>query len=357
MRLIKRASIFLIKNISKVILISLSFFCLLIHPEEIGQGVRDGLALLGENIIPSLFPFMTFATYVAHSSFITRGSKVINRISQSIFNVSGTGLTGVFLGILGGYPIGAKIVADFYTSKAITKSETQKLFCWCVNPSPAFVITAIGTFMLKNTQSGIILYVSVILASATLGIFIGTLSPKDYSMIQPITPIKENDVFVNSVASSSKSMLSICAWVIIFSAASKGLDCMVTGKLFTLFIKSVAEVTIGCKTVIMNAFPLPVLSAILGFGGFAVIFQVAPYLEQCKYKLKYFICWRIVTGAISAFYCSVLIKLFPRTTQVFQVIEAGNTDFYFSHSTIATVFLILTCLVLILEVDNKKKMC
>lgn len=355
--MIKKIHIAPIKTIFKIIFVCISLFCLIINPENIGQGVRNGLLLLSENIIPSLFPFMILSTYIAFSPFIMKIGKLINKPAEKIFNVSGMGLIGVLLGITGGYPIGAKIISDFYLNKTITKNEMQRLFCWCVNPSPAFVITAIGTFMLKSTTSGVIIYISIILASLSLGVFTGAISKKEHNTLQLPSLIDNKNIFVNSVTSASKAMLSICAWVIVFSAISAGIDIVITEEYFALFIKSVAEVTTGCQNVILHKFSLPVLSAVLSFGGFAVIFQIAPYLEKCGYELKYFICWRIVSGALSAFYCSVLFRLFPRTTEVFQVIEFNNTELFFSHSTIATIFLLFTCIVLILEVDNKKKLC
>lgn len=355
----KKTIVLVFKHLPKILCIFISLAGLILYPKEIGEGVKDGLTLLGEKIIPSLFPFMIFSAYIALSPYAVYISRVLNRLSKKMFNVNGAALTSVLLGILGGYPIGAKTVAEFYQLKFLNKSDVNRLFGWCINPSPAFVITATGTFMLNNTRSGIVMYISLLLSSLTIGIFSRFLPVKDCesTTYTQLPPIDRKNIFVNSVSSGSKAMLSVCGWVLIFSSVAAGLDVFIKNKELTLFIKSLAEVTTGCETGVKQGISLPLICALLGFGGFAVIFQIAPYLEKCGYDLKIFICWRIINSALSAFYCSGIIKLFPDYRSVFQTIGVGSAEFAVSHSVEASFILLFTCIVLILEVDNKRKMC
>ena len=353
----KKSGFKAVKHLPKITLIAVSLIELLVFPTEIGNGVKAGLTLLGESIIPALFPFMILSTYISFSPYSRTLSRLFNKPARKLFNVDGAGLTAVISGILGGYPIGAKTVSDFYTMNVLSKEDSHRLLSWCVNPSPSFVITAIGTFMLNNKKSGIIMYSSILLASLTIGIavrFTGKNSslPENYSLAQ-ITDNK--NIFINSVASGSKAMLSICGWVLVFSAATAGVDCLCPNERVSLFIKALSEVTTGCKSVAATNFPLPLICAIIGFGGFAVIFQIAPYLQKCGYDLKLFICWRALTGALSAFYCSQIIRLFPDEQSVSQIILLSGKSYAFSHSITASIILIFTCIVLILEVDNKRK--
>lgn len=357
--IMKKSAVRLLRHLPKILCIVIAFLGLIFYPREIGNGVRNGLTLLGEKVIPSLFPFMILSTYISFSPYSFHISRLLHKPARKIFNINGAGLTAVFLGILGGYPIGAKAVSDFYQLKRLDKSDINRLLCWCVNPSPAFVITATGTFMMSNTQSGIVMYISLMLASLTIGIFARFIPSESYGheAIPNAFPIDRKNIFINSVSSGSKAMLSICGWVLLFSAVCAGLDCLTESKEITLLIKVFSEVTTGCESGIANGLSLPLICAILGFGGFAVIFQVAPYLEKCDYNLKFFICWRLINGALSAFYCSRIMKLFPDSQAVFQTVTVGSSEFTLSHSIGASVILLLTCIVLILEVDNKRKMC
>ncbi len=347
----------LLINLPKIALILISLVCLLVFPKEIAEGVKKGLCLSGESVIPALFPFMILSAYISASPYSLYFSKKTDKFARSLFNISGAGLTAVLLGILGGYPIGAKTAEDFYMRKVLSKNDTHRTLSWCVNPSPAFVITAVGTFMLGNTKSGVIMYISILLSSFTIGLFMRFTGDKEeaVSFYDTITPIDSKSIFVNSVASASKSMLAICGWVIFFSAVCAGLDAVTDNKSFTLFVKALAEVTTGCENAVNEGISVPLICALLGFGGFAVIFQIAPYLQNCAYHIKLFICWRAITGALSAFYCSILLKIFPQTQAVSQTILSGSTEITLSHSIGASAVLLLTCIVLILEVDNKRK--
>lgn len=344
-------------KIIKIFFAAISFIVLILFPQEIGDGVKSGLYLLGNSVIPALFPFMLLSTYISFSPCSRYLSLILERPAQWLFGINGTGLCAVVLGILGGYPIGAKTVAEFFEQRLLSQYDTKRLLSWCVNPSPAFVITAIGTFLLRNTSSGIIMYVSILLSSITIGIANKFMisHQKTSESKADIAPLNESNIFISSVTSGSKAMLSVCGWVLTFSAICAGIDCITYNKNLSLLIKSVSEVTNGCSVIADTGLPLPVLCALLGFGGFAVIFQVAPYLQMCNYSLKIFICWRIVIASLSAFYCSILIKIFPKAHSVIHVIAIGDTNLTLSHSIGASIILLITCIVLILEVDNKRK--
>lgn len=353
----KKSSIKLAKHLPRIACIVASLICLLLFPQEIGGGIKNGLYISGESIIPALFPFMVLSTYVSASPYAPYLSKKINKFSRRLFNISGTGLTAVILGILGGYPIGAKIIEEFFKSGMITQNDARRTLSWCVNPSPAFVITAIGSFMLNSYKSGIIMYISVLAATLSIGVASrftydkGTSEPTQAAALS----LDRTNIFIYSVATASKSLLLICAWVVLFSSVCAGLNVITQNEAVLLFTQSIAEVTTGCKSAIQGNVSLPLICAILGFGGFAVIFQVAPYLQVCGYDLKLFICWRAVSGALSAFFCSALLKIFPDAQTAVQIVSIGNSEIAFSHSITASIILIITCIVLILEVDNKRK--
>ena len=344
-------------HLPKLAVILISLIELLLLPTEIGNGVKSGLLLLGESIVPALFPFMVLSSYISLSPYSRLFSRISDKLSRKLFNVSGEGLTAVILGMLGGYPIGAKTIYDLYSMHSLTKEDAHRLLCWCVNPSPSFVITAIGSFMLGNKKSGAIIYASVLFSSLTLGIvtrYMGKPSASPEGIL-PDHVYDNTNIFVNAVASGSKAMLSVCGWVLVFSAFTAGIDCICTNESFSLFIKALCEVTTGCKSVASNSYPLPLLCAVVGFGGFAVIFQVAPYLQKCEYNLKLFLCWRALSGALSAFFCSQIIRFFPDAQSVSQIISLNGNNFALSHSITASIILIFTCIVLIIEVDNKRK--
>ncbi len=331
---------------------------LLRYPTEIADGIRNGLLLLGENIIPSLFPFMVLSGYVRGSTATDFAANHLHKISNIFFRVNSYGLIAVIMGLLGGYPIGAKTTAEFLRDGKLSLKEAQRVMLWCVNPGPSFVITSVGTFMAGSYARGIIMYLSCVLTSLSIGFFYGILCRFAKVESQPAKtfPITDKHLFIKAVTDGSRGMLSICGWVLIFCGASSFADTVINSSALNLFIKCLSEVTLGCKTGIENNLSLPLICAILGFGGFAVIAQVTPYLEACQVKLKTFICWRIIYGAASAFYCSRLLYFFPQYSSAFAC-ESSKINIGISYNLPVAAILILMCFVLVLEVDNHRKMC
>lgn len=346
-----------VKTITVFSAILLSIFALLTHPEKAADGIKAGLTVLGENVIPSLFPFMVLSTYISGSDVIDILTGVLEKPAQKLFKTNGSALIAVLMGFLGGYPIGAKTTAEFYESGKLTENEARRLFCWCVNPNPAFVITCVGTFMLSNFKVGIILYVSCVLSSCVIGFCTRFFSDGKKAQNGKRTQKSRKNLFVESVGIGSDAMFSVCGWVLTFSAIASVTDVFIKNENFALFVKAISEVTIGCKYAVLKGLPLPTVAAVLGFGGFAVIFQTAPYIEKCKTELKTFICTRLLNASLSAFFCARLLNIFPQSTAVFSQIEIGGTVFPLSHGISATLLLLLMCIVFIFEVDNKRKVC
>ena len=52
-----------------------------------------------------------------------------NEYAHWLFNVPGVGSGALILGIISGYPVGAKIVSDLRSKNEITKAEARKASC------------------------------------------------------------------------------------------------------------------------------------------------------------------------------------------------------------------------------------
>ncbi len=353
----KRFSSLILKNILTLAIVSAIGACLIIYPQNTADGIKNGLLLLGNNLIPALFPFMVLSSYISKSNIASMISRLFEKIFKAIFKTSGYGIIPFILGSLGGYPVGAKTVCEFYESNKISQNDASRLLFWCINPSPAFMITAVGTFMLGSTKSGILLYSSCILSSLTVGFFCRFLSSEEMYAIENQQPQYQECIFVKSVSKGSEGMLAICGWVLTFCVLSSLCDALNLPYSVSYIIKSVGEVTTGCKNAVSSGLSIPVIAGISGFGGFAVICQCASYSALCKVKMKYLICSRLINSALSGIYCSILLKLFPQCENVSVVIGTNVATFNLYQSTGAAIILIIMCVLLILEVDNRKKVC
>lgn len=346
-----------IKNTLTLIIVAAIGVGLIIYPKNTAEGIKNGFLLLGNNLIPSLFPFMVLSSYISQSTFAQTTSRLFEKPFKYFFKTSGYGVIAFILGCLGGYPIGAKTVCEFYENGKISQNDAERLLYWCINPSPAFLITAVGTFMLSETKSGLILYISCLLSSVTIGFFCRFLSDNEIFPVGTHLHKSKESIFVKSVSDGSAGMLSICGWVLTFCVLIALCDTLNLPYSISHIIKSVGEVTTGCKNTISAGLSLPIIAAVSGFGGFAVICQCASYASVCKLQIKFLLCSRIINSALSAIYCSAILRAFPQCENVSIVITAGNASFTLYHSISASIILIIMCVLLVLEVDNRKKIC
>ena len=83
----------------------------------------------------------------------------------------GEGAFAFIMGIISGYPVGAKIVTKFREDNVCTKEECERLLAFTNNSGPLFIVGTVGISLLGNVSIGIMLLIVHILASITVGIF------------------------------------------------------------------------------------------------------------------------------------------------------------------------------------------
>ena len=63
----------------------------------------------------------------------------------SLFRLPGcAGSAALLLGLVGGYPIGARTAAELYASGDLTRQEAERLLTFCNNSNPVFLISVLG---------------------------------------------------------------------------------------------------------------------------------------------------------------------------------------------------------------------
>lgn len=336
--------------------VTLAVFCsLLIHPDKGAEGIKKGLELLGAVVIPSLFPFTVLSAYASRSAFGTAAEKIFGKAAAVLFKTGSSSAAVFLLGVTGGYPIGAKTALTMFEQGSLCADDARRLCLFCVNAGPAFAVSAVGVSMLASFKCGIILYIAELLSALVLGFCCRFLKSEGEGSAAAQYKRTDN-AFTEAVADGSRAIINICAWVLTFSCASALCELLPLDSFTVDFIKAVLEVTTGCAFFAGRA-PLPVIAAMLGFGGISVICQVLPYLQALGVSKKLFFVSRAVNAALNAFFVSVLIGIFPQETAVFAPSTPGVQGFQLSYGAPACIILIILCILFILDVDYNKKVC
>ena len=128
---------------------------LLFHPKEALTGVKNGLGLWLNIMIPTLLPFLILTGALLTTGNIRKLLKPSAFFSKTFFGLSPAGAYVLILGLLCGYPMGAKLAHDLYINQQISRREGEYLLTFSCNASPAFIISYLSGILLKNKISAV----------------------------------------------------------------------------------------------------------------------------------------------------------------------------------------------------------
>ena len=141
-------------------------------PGESAQGARQGVSLCAELIIPSLFPFFVLSSLLIATGLAELCARPLGRLLSPLFGTSGAGLSALVLGLVGGYPVGARTLAQLAERKACSPKELGRLSLFCNNCGPAFFVGAAGVGVFGCREAGFLLLGANLLSAVLLGILL-----------------------------------------------------------------------------------------------------------------------------------------------------------------------------------------
>lgn len=361
----KRKTLYgIIKLLPELFCVITASCALLMFPDTAADGVRAGLRLSADTVIPSLFPFLVLSSFAASSPLLSRAGRAATPVTRALFNLPGEALTAVFLGLTAGYPIGAKTASELYCSGKITRPEAERTMLFSLNGGAAFIITAVGRAMLGSAAAGVILYASVTAGTLILGFllrfFDDTRACAPPRVNAPsASPVSVSERLVLSVNSGSRAMLSVVSWVVGFSCIGALIGKSITSSYSGIILMGLLEVTTGTAAA-AGVLPLGAIAAFLSFGGFSVICQVMPYMNSCGVSLKKVLTARIIAASFSSFICTRLCVVFPQALKTGGFPAAPTPEL--SAAIPASLALIVLCVIFIVDfeakrLEVKKKMC
>lgn len=283
-----------------------------------------GLTLCARTVIPSLFPFMVISELLVSSGAGEAFGRLFSRLMRWLFGLSGAGASAVFLGSMCGFPIGARTAAALLDRNAISKSECEHLLTFTNNPSSAFLITAVGTSMYGNRHLGMVLYGTVL----GCGFLVGFLAkfflrraeePGEHPHFPSGLHIGGVETFTRAVSGAATGMLTVCAYVIFFSALTGALGCAVgdtgrAGEVGYALLSGLLEMTGGislASTLTSREWGLILTAAFAGWSGISVHFQVMTLCAGRGLSFKPYLIAKAVQGILCGAVMAAILTLKP----------------------------------------------
>ena len=317
--------------------------CLVIFSRTNLLAAKNGLVLWANSVVPSLFPFFVATELLSHTNFTFYLGKILNRFMKPLFNVRGEGSFAFIMGIISGYPVGAKIAANFREKNICSKEECERLLSFTNNSGPLFIIGTVGVVMFGNSTIGFLLLITHILASITVGIVFrfwkynskNKYDNTNYNLNSNVD-IKLSElggIIGNSISSSINTILLIGGFVVLFSVIISILqnshllnilsNCInpllnilnIPNDFSAGIISGFFELTNGLN-IVCNipqkklSINIIIASFLLGLGGLSVLLQVWCTISKTDLSIKPYILGKLLHACFSAFYTFLFLQNF-----------------------------------------------
>ena len=338
-----------LKEKSISIIFILYLFFLVLFAKSNFNAAKKGITLWANNVVPSLFPFFVAVELLKHTNLIYYLSIKLDKYMKPIFNLPGVASFPFVMGLISGYPVGAKIVSDLYSNNLCTQKEAERMLAFTNNSGPLFIIGTVGCSFYSNTSIGILLLISHILSSICVGIILGIISriksatnkftanSRQSASVNNFSSLLQDDIKIadlggilgSAIVSAIKSILMIGGFVTIFSVILSILNNTKILTIISYFISNIFHInpdyivglltgfleftnglykisTINNKMLSIN---LILSSFIIGFGGISVTLQVLNIISKNKLSIKTYIFGKLLHGTISALFTFLILSI------------------------------------------------
>ena len=340
----KHFYIFKLKQIFFPFLLILFTICLIIFSNTNLSSAKNGLILWANSIVPTLFPFFVATELLSNTNFTYYLGRLLNRFMKPLFNVRGEGSFAFIMGIISGYPMGAKIAANFRLNNVCSKEECERLLSFTNNSGPLFIIGTVGITMFGNSTIGFLLLISHLLASITVGVVfrfwkfnikydLNIQSSHNTTSNNNITLSNLGSIIGTSITNSINTILLIGGFVVLFSVIisilqnSQLLNVLanlltpvfnflhIPEKFSVGFISGLLELTNGLNIICTIPekrlfYNIVLASFLLGLGGLSILLQVWSVIAKTDLSIKPYILGKLLHACFSAFYTFLFLKNF-----------------------------------------------
>ena len=270
------------------------------------QGVRDGISLCLASVIPALFPFFVAAQLLTSLGAAEALGRAAGPLFRRLFGIGGAGAAAFLLGLIGGYPVGAKATGSLVRQGLLSSEDGARLLTFCNNAGPAFILGIAGRGVFHSPRAGAWLYLLHAASATAVGLLLcraGRTRPPAVPCTVPAVPTKKPPAslaaaFIEAVQSGVRAMAGVCGFVIFFLVLLR----LAEGALASLppAAAGFLELTNGILRLTPDRRGFITAAGLLGWGGLSVHGQTAAVLGGSGISLRRYLPAKALQGALSA---------------------------------------------------------
>ena len=321
-------------------------FLMVLFPAETWHASVRGLSIWWDVLFPSLFPFLVLSELLLGFGIVHFLGTLLNPLMRPLFRVPGSGGFVFAVSCASGYPTGAKLTAQLWDQKLVTREEGERLVAFTTSSDPIFMIGAVSVGFFHNVAIAPVLVASHYAAAFIVGLLMrfhgrttnsSTPSPTSEKsgrsrLIQAIHAMHEarmadgrafGELLRQAVSSSLRLIIIVGGLVVFFSVmmellvqtGSLGLLYQMTEQLLTFMnlppalsqslVGGLFEVTLGAKeaggagTAVPLVYKAAAAAFVLSWGGLSVHAQIMSILSNTPMRYGPFLFARAIHALIA----------------------------------------------------------
>lgn len=355
-----------LKNTAAGALTLLYMALLIVYVKDVGNAALNSVRVCFEVIIPSLYAFMAASGFVVSSNLYAVLGKPFGFVSRYIFHIPAEYFSIFLIGSIGGYPVGARLLAELCGEGKIDRHTAEQMLPYCYLAGPAFICGTAGVHLFSSVKVGMIIFAAIVSANLLIAVIsgFGRPVPPPKKITAKLDMSSEN--LIGSIYGGAQGMFSICAIIVFFSTIICILEktgiigwvshilADLTGMRYndiSASVKAILEISNISSLTCGDMSLIPLTASLLSFGGLCVLLQVKGMLRG-RLSAKRFYFFRIFAIFISYLLCKLYVDVFMQ--KPIPVIAPAGTAVR-QNSPIPTLFLLIMTILLLSNISIEKK--
>ncbi len=287
----------------------LGIFLLLLtvkNSEIAANGIKKGLSLAANMLIPALFPFLVLSELMLALGVGEFAAKLLARPARLLFGLTPCGTMALLLGWLCGVPVGTVSAMTLLKNGSISREEFDRLLLFGNTPSTGFLIGAVGTSLFGNKSAGVALFGMTLLTAVLTGIALKIIHGN-----LPIIAKKGGNGVKNSISAATltaavrhgfSTLLQVTGFVLFFSAIT---ECILSLNALpptvTVLLCGLLELTAGTGTAVALLTPeaaFLLCAFFAGFSGLSICLQIFSVADSARPRLLPYLLAKLTQGGL-----------------------------------------------------------
>lgn len=266
--------------------------CLIFDSRCAAESVRKSMELCIITVIPSLFPLFVLSGLVV-SGLTGTSVPLLNRL----LNLPRGGESIFLLGAVGGFPMGAQCISQACEQGSLSRENAARMLGFCNNCGPAFLFGILGNLFSDSSAPLALLIIQLECACLIAMLWPGTSGDAGQMAKGTIS-------LVQAVNQAVRSMVSVCAWIILAGVLLGFLERWlfpILPGLASVLLTGVMELTNGCmalKNISDEGLRFRLCCGFVCFGGISVLLQIQGLTAPKGIPMRTCICQKLWQGVL-----------------------------------------------------------